>query len=349
VLGSTIYQMGGQHFSLSDLGIPDWEALFERYPPTSYQEVWLEASRGCPQKKNGVGCSFCAIMPNNTSRDWISRPMDVVADEIRLLSRLGVEHLRFADEEFMAGKTIWALEMAEMMANLNTEIEQQGLQMPTFDFAARVDDISKSGGRENKRELDIGRGQIFSKNDLRRMALERFREAGLTQVYLGLESGSLTHLKRLYKAVRPVDNRNAIEILTEIGIQIAGGWIMMDPLMEGIRELQENIRFLEENSLVPKRIRDNFVTSPINRMRVLEGSPFVDMMRRHGLLGGRRENLVEYDFTYKDPLIARIDQALERWEDEVNPFMYALKNAVANDVLNQRHVPERRTESAART
>ncbi len=340
VEGSIIYQIGGQHFDLGELGVPEWAELFERYPPDSYQEVWLEASRGCPQKKNGVGCSFCAIMPNNLSRDWISRPLEIVVDEIRVLADLGVRHLRFADEEFMAGQTRWSLDIAERFAALKKEMDAGGRVMPTFDFAARVDDISKGGGRENRPQWDIGKDRLYSNNDIRRLALERFRDAGLTQVYLGLESGSLTHLKRLYKAVRPVDNRNAIDILSELGIQIAGGWIMIDPLMEGIREIQENIAFLEETRLVPRRVEDNFVTSPINRLRVLEGSPFVDLMRREGLLGRRMENLVEYEFRYKDPLIGRIDQALQQWTDEVKPLMYALKNAVANDVLNRRHSTE---------
>ena len=337
VLGSTIYQVGGEPFNLADLGMPDWSCLFNKYPLRNYQEIWIEASRGCPQKKNGLGCSFCAIMPNNDSRDWISRPTEAVGDEIGVLAQLGVTHLRFADEEFMAGNTAQAFKLARHLKQLKADLRLAGLKMPTYDFATRVDDIYKKGRREQRKHWEIGNGELRNNNEIRRHALVMFKETGLTQIYLGLESGSFEHLKRMYKAVTPDDNRRAIEILREIGIQIAGGWIMMDPLMEGIDNLKENIAFLEENRLIPETLSDDFVTNPINRMRVLEGSPFVDIMRTQGLLGAKMSNMVDYDFEYKDPLIADIDEILYRWEKEVGPFMYALKNKVANEVLNRKN------------
>jgi len=338
VLGPSIYQIGGTSFNLSDLGTPDWKYLFSKYPLQNYQEIWIEASRGCPQKKNGLGCSFCAIMPNNDSRDWISRPTTSVCDEIGLLAQLGVKHLRFADEEFLAGNTAQALKLARHLKNLKEDLRSAGLKIPTFDFATRVDDIYKKGRRQQVKHWDVGNGKPMSNNEVRRHALDIFKQTGLTQIYLGLESGSLEHLKRMYKAVTPDDNTMAIEILREIGIQIAGGWIMIDPLMKGIENLKENIAFLEANRLIPEKLSDDFVTNPINRMRVLEGSPFVDIMREQGLLRTRMSNMVDYEFDYRDPLIADIDEILSNWEKEVGPFMYALKNKVANEVLNRNHV-----------
>lgn len=71
VAGSTIQEVGGASLDLAEIGVADWRGLFRRYPPERYQEIWMEASRGCPQKRGGVGCSFCAIMPNNGSRAWV--------------------------------------------------------------------------------------------------------------------------------------------------------------------------------------------------------------------------------------------------------------------------------------
>src|SRR5581483_4500293 len=62
--GSVLYETGGEAVDLAELGEADWQCLFRRYPPHTYQEIWLEASRGCPQKRGGVGCSFCAILPS---------------------------------------------------------------------------------------------------------------------------------------------------------------------------------------------------------------------------------------------------------------------------------------------
>src|SRR5581483_6083821 len=314
ILNSTIYHVDGIPFHLAELGTPDWSTLFQQYDPSLYQEVWLESSRGCPQKRSGVGCSFCAIMPNNDSRDWVSRPTEAVLEEIKFLSHYGVKHIRFADEEFMAGQTIQAMGVSQAFKQLHEDLQSAGLSMPTFDFAIRVDDVYRRGQRQLMVSMQDEQGNNLTNNDIRRKALVTFKDAGLTQVYLGLESGSLQQLKRMYKAVIPEDNRQAVQILRELGIQVAGGWIMIDPLMENIVELHENITFLEENRLIPCKSEDDFVTNPINRMRVLEGSPFVKIMRKHGLLGMRKDNLIEYDFRYKDPLISEIARALDSWE-----------------------------------
>lgn len=338
VQGSTIYQVGGIPFPLSELGMPHWESLFSKYGWKNYQEIWIEASRGCPQKKSGVGCSFCAIMPNNDSRDWVSRPTQAVLDEVKLLSHIGVPHIRFADEEFMAGQTIQALELAKALKQLREELHGQGVHMPTFDLAVRVDDVHKRGVQEDQKRWNTGEMTLLSNNEVRRRALITFREAGLTQLYLGLESGSFNQLKRMYKAVKPEDNQIALAVARELGIQVAGGWIMIDPLMEGLDDLKENMVFLEENNLIPENPRDDFVTSSVNRMRILEGSALVDVLRREGLLGQRQPSLAEYDFRYKDPRIAKIAQMLDHWEDEIQPFFYALKNKVAVETLSEQRI-----------
>lgn len=333
-IGCTIYETGGVNFDLNELGLPDWERLFKKYPPQVYQEVWIEGSRGCPQKKGGIGCSFCAIMPNNSSRDWVARPLEAVEDEIKLLSKHNVPHIRFADEEFMAGQTVNALDLAKRLLRLKESLFNLNLKMPTFDFAIRVDDVHKRGAKEEVKFWDSGDRVLLSNNELRRIALRTFKEAGLIQIYLGLESGSASQLKRMYKAVLPRDNEMAIRTLREIGIQIAGGWIMIDPLMDGLDDLKENIAFLEENNLIPSSMTDDFVTNPINRMRVLDGSPLVDTLRRHGLLRKRTSTLIEFEFIYKDPLIASIVGILDMWDKRIKPFLYALKNQVAVNALN---------------
>lgn len=331
---NTIHQIDGVSFNLADLGLPDWRTLFDSYPVSSYQEIWVEASRGCPQKKGGVGCSFCAIMPNNDSQDWWARPSSRVCEEIALMAQLGATHIRFADEEFMAGQTINALKLATEMARLKEALSARGLCMPTFDFAIRVDDVYKRGLKEQQL-AEVSPGVSLNNNEVRRLALATFKEAGLIQVYLGLESGSQQQLKRMYKAAIPEDNRKAIEVLRELGLQVAGGWIMIDPLMEGPIDLAENIAFLEANRLIPERLTDDFVTNPINRMRILEGSPMVGIMRKCGLLGARQESLVEYEFSYKDSRLAEIDQTLSIWEREFLALVYALKSRVAVAALEQ--------------
>ena len=322
--GSTIYEIGAATFDLAALGLADWRLFSEQYPLDRYQELWMEASRGCPQKKNGIGCSFCAIMPSGDSRDWIARPPEALVQELEVLAELGVRHVRFADEEFMAGQTQAALDLALVLVETRRALLDRGVRLPTFDFAIRVDDVYK---RARKRRLALHPSPADD-NDIRRQALNAFKSAGLVQVYLGLEAGSARQLKRLYKAASPEDNSRAIAILREISIRIAGGWIMIDPLMEGLQDVEENIEFIINNRLLPIRAQDDFVTNSINRMRVLEGSPFVDLLRRQHLLGDLKPNLLEYRFRYKDPLVGKLAHLLDEWEAESAVLMYAAKSLV---------------------
>lgn len=335
VVGKTIFQTESRPFNPSDFGVADWGTFFQKYKPSGYQEKWAaEASVGCPQKDGGVGCKFCAILPHGDSRGWLPFPEERVIDEMRTLALQGISHIRLPDEEFAAGKPLREFQLAQRLVHLKQELSSQGVRMPTFDFAMRVDDVFKRGAREQESRVIEGIEIPMSNNYLRREALRLFKEAGLTQIYLGFESGSADQLKRMYKAVTPQDNKTAIRILRELGIQIAGGWIMIDPEMKGLDDLKENIAFIEEMDLIPQTRTDDFITNPLNRMRVLEGSPLVAALERKGLLRGLKENMVEYNFEYEDPIIGAIAAIMEMWEEEVKPLTYAVKNAVANAALN---------------
>jgi len=139
----------------------------------------------------------------------------------------------------------------------------------------------------------------------------------------------------MYKAVRPEDNENALAICRSLGLQVAAGWIMIDPLMRGLHEIRENVAFIERNALIPRSLSDDFVTSAISCMRVLEGSPLVDQMRKAELLGRKRSNLVEYDFRYADECVGDIAAAISAWTTGIAPTVYAAKNIVAVAALSR--------------
>src|SRR5262249_16684776 len=127
-------------FDLELLPAADWTGLFSRYKPELYEEIWVEASRGCPHKKGGVGCTYCAIMPDAGSRDWRPRSEDIVLREISVLAQHGVSHIRFADEEWMADQPDRALAFSEAMYDLRQKLLLEQIDLPTFDLAMRVDD-----------------------------------------------------------------------------------------------------------------------------------------------------------------------------------------------------------------
>src|SRR5205807_124856 len=90
---------------------------------------------GCPHKRGGVGCTYCAITPELGSRDWRCRPDQPVLEEIAYLAELGMTHIRFADEEFLAGDSDVALPFLLQLQHLVHDLPV------TFDAAMRVDNI----------------------------------------------------------------------------------------------------------------------------------------------------------------------------------------------------------------
>lgn len=319
----------------------DWDGYAAAYDFRRYDEVWVEGSRGCPQKRNNVGCIYCAILPEAGSRDWRPRPGDLVMTDLAALARHGVQHVRFADEEFMANQPARAMEFAHAFRALRNDLEPS-FALPTFDVAMRVDDVIRPNpAHDRPRHHRVNDAIVLlSANELRRLALRELQDAGLRQVYLGVESGSAAQLRRMRKGVTPEGNQMALQVLRSLRLQAACGWIMFDPFLSSASDLLENIAFIERNDLIPRALTDTFLTSPINTMRVLVGTPLKDQVAQAGLLRGLMANLLEHDFAYQNPAIGQLVNSLHAWKNGYDQaWIYALKNRVAHTALSG-SVPE---------
>lgn len=287
----------------------DSDGFFRDLPIEHYEEFWIECSHGCPWKADGVGCRYCAILPNGASRDIVTRPMEYILADIQALLDRGVKHIKFSDEEFLATPIKQVNEVIQFLSGKGV----------TFDFAARVNDIIRIQIYKEK--------QVFGENsDL----FARMKDAGLIGVYLGIESGSNAQLARMHKGVTVEDNLRAVQILKEYGIRIAVGWIMFDPEMENLEELKENIAFLRKADLVPKTPFDDFVTNTVNRMMILRGAPLQRDMEKRGLLGELKENLTMYEFKWLSPWVARIVELFDEWDQKAGTAkLYRIKLIVS--------------------
>lgn len=179
----------------------------------SYANLNIAASRGCYGE-----CSFCFIHRYyGCSRRRVRDPASLERElEIRL-SRRDIRSLYFIDPTFIGQGN----NERERVGEISRMAQRFGLP---FGFETRVDGF------------DEGLMATLAYN-------------GATSVFLGIESGSDTVLKRIGKRISTDQIRRGVRIVRESGIQLNLGFIMFEP-DSTLAELEENYTFLEELGLL---------------------------------------------------------------------------------------------------
>ncbi|MBN2453879.1 MAG: radical SAM protein [Candidatus Omnitrophica bacterium] len=246
--------------------------------------VRMESSRGCPWGN----CTFCSVRKRFAV--WRPIPVETIIADLTYLVERSVSHIGFTDEDFLGRDPRHARTIAE-------EIIKRGLNKNlTFTFATRATNIYDVDGTPLK-------------NTEARETLRLLKEAGLRMVFVGIESGSRSQLERYHKGATVEDNRKAIETLNSLGIKCEPGFIMFDQLMN-MKELRENIKFLEETGLI------NTTSRIMGAMRPQEGSEYKARLHRAGLLydDSRDIDTLTYASRYKKWEPKRIQRLFSEWE-----------------------------------
>lgn len=304
-------------FDLNKGVIPSFEYL----PEVNKKEghIWIEASRGCNSH-----CTFCSRYPVRMS-EWTPISAAKIIQTIDIFhSRFGITHFRFSDDDFMGTgsllSSLHAREIAEGIMEKDSNI--------TFDISSRVESIysSKCSNEENYQKEKI---------------LKVLRKAGMTQVFLGVESGSCGQLKRFGKMASVKDNLMAVNKLNSLGIQAVLGFITIDFLMD-FPELEENISFLKQAGVFSPG-KNIFVSDALVVLRAQEGSSYIKMLAHEGLLLAKdRKSYLTYNALYKDSRVARVAEAIEHWRSRDFSLIYALKNRVSKLSLERASNQERK-------
>jgi 5-methoxy-6-methylbenzimidazole methyltransferase len=174
----------------------------------SYASMNIAASRGCYGD-----CSFCFI--NRFYGCSRRRLRDISSLELELATRLSrrkIQSLYFIDPTFIGQgvkERIRAIEISRLA---------QGQGLP-FGFETRVDSIDEQ-------------------------LMATLAGNGATSVFLGIESGCDTVLKRIGKRISTDQIRRGVRIVRENGMQLTIGFIMFEPDAT-LAELEENYNFLE--------------------------------------------------------------------------------------------------------
>jgi hypothetical protein len=176
-------------------------------------------SRGCYGH-----CTFCYI--NNfygKSCDWRGRTPENIYQEIKtVLSSLSSRYIYFVDANFFGQGDQGQLRSEKIAEHLQDE---KGLR---FGLECRVNDIQEG-------------------------SLKALAQAGLQDVFLGVESGAKRSLRRMRKGTTVEQGVRAIELLRNYGIEPYIGFIMFESDSE-LQDIRDNLTFLKNNNLLEKLI-----------------------------------------------------------------------------------------------
>lgn len=170
--------------------------------------VSLESSRGCYGR-----CKFCTVCYDYNSK-WIPRTVKNIHNELLYIKETVPDctQLRFIDSNFLGGRSKGKDRIKEI-----TDI--------LFDmgYFYRID----------CRASDVNYDYFIT-----------LKQKGLCGVFFGIESGSQRILNELNKGVTVEIIEKAVNVLTELKIAFAYGFIMITPSSD-INTIKDNLQFLK--------------------------------------------------------------------------------------------------------
>jgi len=256
------------------------ELYLDRYgPPVAAS---LNCGRGCL-----YDCAFCTVRRYEAlqrGRVHRQRSVDSVIREIQLLhERYGVTEFNFEDDNFV----VPSRRGTEKLRALCDAIEGLDFDI-SFTFFCRGDAVDRD---------------LFT----------RLKRAGLTGVYLGIESVYGPDLEFLGKGISLRQVYDALDILLELGyspevgspLRLMLGYITWHPLT-CFEQLRTSSRFFRRYRCPPKLAR--------RALRMYTGVPIKEKLEEMGLLDGSRDS----GWRYRDPIFGELEASVNRFFAEVN-------------------------------
>jgi radical SAM superfamily enzyme YgiQ (UPF0313 family) len=246
-----------------------------------------------------------------------------VIEELKLLSKRGAKMVCFTDEEFLGID----LSHAERFAKAVFGMKVSGEIDSGISFMASV-------------SVRLIRGKSEEHFNRAKNLLVSLKRIGFNRLFLGIESGSRSQLKRYGKGVTPEDNEIVLRFLKDIGIDVDIGFIMFDPLMT-FDELLDNIEFIKRNGL------DRSSSRVIKEMLVLPGTPYEKMLSKHTGLASKDFCAWGYRNLYQDVRVREVLKQLDTNpvdSDESYTIQMKMRTNTCNSderrCLEQNHVAE---------
>ncbi len=235
---------------------------------------FVVTTRGCP-----FTCTFCSVPAfyrEPRGRAWRARSVgNVIAELAQLKSEWGAAAISFLDDEFLVGRN-----GKQRASQLAAAMRHHGLDL-AWSFECRADDVDDT---------------LFA--DL--------RAGGLRHVFIGIESGVQRVLDSFQKRTTVAQNRKAIQVIRELDLSLAVGFIMYDPYTT-TDELRANVSFLRDTGIATYKTTSN-------KVLVYRGTQVERQLEREGRL---IVNGLTRDFRFVRPevdLAYRLStRCLEQW------------------------------------
>jgi hypothetical protein len=305
-------------------------------------------ARGQLSLETSIGCNYgkCTFCPRDHRGDgWNRLSVSSIVSALRRiasLSRLARPVVSFVDEEFFGAEGLSEVQSGSTARTLLETCFQEGIRCEIYTRAEQL----------------FSRARSLPWNLQRASLLARYRSC-IDRVFIGVESGSSSQLKRYGKGQTPVSIVDALRIGSVLGVPMEFGFITFDPLLTPT-EFIENLRFLQRRDVFLHRANEAEISGLISayfshkepgefqqvplfsrvaylatELEVLIGSSYARMlMQSHpSLLTGRTDpNFARLTVRYADMRIASIAGICRCWTEGMFHAVYRERMKLRSEV-----------------
>lgn len=247
---------------------------------------------------------------------WRPFPTNIVLDHIYSVAKsYGVRRFDIKDSEFLGYIGVGGKKNPDLFEDSMMRVER---------FAAGFVEINEQLGLKGQERLEIEHISIRAdgvyreeepeENLRRKKLLYLLKQAGVKGIFLGIESGSPGQLRRYNKGVAVQENKQALEILREVGFGIEPGFIFFDHNAT-LQDLSENLMFIRETHL------DEVDSRVLTSLRILEGSA---LAHKYSKSYTRDSDSLVYTAPFKDSAVGEIERLFQVWEEPIRELMNTL-------------------------
>lgn len=262
--------------------------------------VLVQSSRGCPWSS----CSYCTCRSFRKGALWEPLPEARVIANLEQLADVGAREFEFADDEFLGGRSIDNLSRAKRIGTAIHRISLQVGEKVSFRVFLEPTTIYREGDAEGNARI--------------RQLLASLRTMGMNSVYVGVESGCHSQLRRFNRPGSLAEAVGALRTLRELRIHADLGFIMFDPWLTP-DELRNNVTFFRAFGLIDGN------QWPFRPLVANEGAPVKDALAESGLLRDPVTEFMAYGYRFISPTIESIQRTVDELSSRSRSLFYAVK------------------------